>query len=358
METKERGMATTERESTEAQEIDRLTKIMRLGFGSKDVRVTRAGGHTSKSCSLPIMSGGFIDSNVAVTNLSYNWYFHFLGVQMTRPINAMLLYPISGAFGKYALSGHTDTDGAPPIGNFLREYHTAAQLSRWGMDAGSALEAAMIIRHLQEASKIDAERIMDICLRKTNYGRMDAIDGNAIDFDDLMGALGLRRLGKDPYEFEVALGGTKLFKRITIDWFDSERGHNLVHVELADPANALLPSMPLPAEVLVDLRDTPLAAFVPESAHTRQTKGEYGPKCMVAVPTAPFPFKERPTEQYQRIDGHPYPVHGAYAGAGLDTVRFTFKTLDPLCAAMTAWFLVNVAEPVLGSASTFGVTRR
>lgn len=354
-------MATTERESTGAREKARLTKLIRLGFGDDGAAVERAGGHTSKSCNLPILSGSCGDGNVSVTNLSYNWYFHFLGVQLRKPINALLLYPISSAFGKYALSGHTDSEGAPPIGNFLREYHTAAPLTRWGMDVGTDLNAAMVIRHLHAASMIDAERIMDICLRKTSYGQMDAIDGNAVDFDKLTQALGLRRMGKfDPYGFEVALGSSRIFKQVEIDWFDGNYGHDLVHVELADPARALLPAMPVPADLFVDLRDTPLAAFVPESAHVRRAEGKYGrPECMKAVPPTLFPYKELKQEEYARFDKHPYPVHGAYYhGASLDTARFTLRTPDPLCAAMTAWFLVNVVEPVLAAASAAGVTAR
>ncbi len=352
-------MTTVDRASVNVEEMERLTKVARLGFGNDDVVVRQAGGHTSKSCSLPILAAHHADSNVGVTNLSYNWYFHFLGVDLSRPVNAMLLYPISGAFGRYALSRHTDRKSSPPIGNFLREYHAAAEVQRWGMNVGSALKAAMVIRHLQEASKIDIEQVMDVCLRRTNHGRMDAVDGNAVDFDRLTRALGLGRLGKsNPYGFDVALKSKRFFKRIDIDWFSADgRGHNLVHVELADSATALLPAMTLPADVLVDLRDTPLAAFVPESAHARRVDGVYGkPELMIAVPPHLFSFKERSQAEHARLNESAYPAHHVYDGASLDTVRFTFKTPDPLCAAMTAWFLNNVVGPVLGAARATGVT--
>lgn len=342
-------MTEVENESVGASEIRRLTQVLKAGFGRDDIEIGTGGRHISKSRQLPILFARAPDKAVTVTNLSYNWYFHFLGVLMKEPINAMLLYPISGAFGTFALSGHTDSDTSPPIGNFERDYHNQKGLLRWGMDCGSAQNAAMVIRYLQEVAKIDAEKIADICLRCTKHGVVEAIDGNTIDFDQLTKTVGLERLGRnDPYGFEVALPDSRMFTRVNIDWFDSERGNNLVHVELADPKSRLLPRMPLPAETFVDVRDTPLTQYVSETVHVRQQKGVYNtPKMMTHIQPGLFSCRETSPGHYERLRLHPHSVHPAYSGANPDTVRFTFKTPNALDAALTALFLTKVVEPVI-----------
>jgi len=168
---------------------------------------------------------------------------------LQEPVAATLMYPISGLFGRYALSGHTDPKGAPAITNFEKAYHNRTLIRRFGVECNSPLQAALVIRYLNEVSKLPAQEIFDLVLDKTDYGKIDGIDFNAVGGDDEAALANILNLGFEEfayYDFDVT-NKPDFFKRINVDWFDTEIGRSSVHFEFADQP---LPTMPIPAGAL------------------------------------------------------------------------------------------------------------
>jgi len=69
-----------------------LHKWLRLGYGHK-VRVSTVGEHVSKSQKLPILAADS-PSGTNVVWYADNYHSHFLGLQLSKPLSAALLYPI------------------------------------------------------------------------------------------------------------------------------------------------------------------------------------------------------------------------------------------------------------------------
>lgn len=169
---------------------------------------------------------------------------------MQKPVAATLMYPISGLFGRYALSGHTDSKGAPAITNFEKAYHNRALIQRFGVECYSPLQAALVIRYLNEVSKLPAKEIFDLVLDRTMYGEIDNIDFNAVSGDGDAKLANILNLGFEKfayYNFDVT-NAPDLFKKINVNWFDNAGiGRSSVHFEFADQP---LPAMPIPAGAL------------------------------------------------------------------------------------------------------------
>jgi len=331
------------RESITANEMFDLNWWLALGFGGIfDSRMVS--NHTSKSRNLPIMAGKYEGSNVVVSWFAQNYYFYFLGVEFVKPLCATLLHPIRTIFGDYALSGHVNTTLAPQLGNIDKAYHNATMIERFGADCGSGFKAALVIRYLQEVSQLNAEKILDICLRKTDYGSVEAIDGNAIDFDKLVRAIGLKRTGRNaPYDADLRLDPDSIFERIQIDWFDTSLDSSSVHVRLKE--GCFLPQLPL-EDIFVNPRDTALAQHLSEEVQPRKV-GTYDEKLLGMIPVHVLSHWQRDQETFAGLNACRYPVSGVYHVLDPDTREFTFNVSNVLDAAMTAFFLTHVVDPVI-----------
>jgi hypothetical protein len=309
-------------------QIDDSTRILYAGFDPQ-VDIGTARTHTSKSRTLPILKGEKEGSNVRVTSIGHNFHNYFLGVELQEPIAATLMYPISGLFGSYALSGHTDPDGAPAITNFEKAYHNRDMIQRFGVECGSPLQAALAIRYLNEISKLPAQEIFDLVLDKTSYGKIDGIDFNAVGGDGNAKLANILNLGFEKfayYDFDVT-NAPEFFKRINVDWFDTELGRSSVHFEFADQA---LPAMPIPAGAL----------------HIPTTEEMQALGLAKKVPARNLEYKrDHQQERHQMSqDGI---VSDNYHRAEWENMDWTINTPNGLDTAITAFMLNQVLVPTL-----------
>lgn len=325
---------------------DNLEKWLLLGHG-RVASIAEVKSHTSKSQRLPIVGSASLN-NVDVSWFSYNYYFYFLGVKLKQAIPATLLYPISTIFGRYPLSGHVNTEIAPPLTNFEKAYHNCDLLKTFGGDCGGeGLVPALVIRYLEEVSKLDIEKILDVCLRKTRYGAVDYIDGNAIKFEDLAKLLHLQYAKFAYYDFDVQNAPTDIYERVNVDWFDTEMNGSSVHVTMRE--GVLLPPLPTSAKIYVDLRDTALDQYIPPEAQERPVKNRYSEHLLLKVPADMLCYqKDRTYEERQKLhESSDYPVHGIYDRVHLGTREFTFNVPNALDCAMTAFFFIKVLAPII-----------
>ena len=295
-------------------------------------RIEKVGSHSSKSRELPIIASE-CSSNVRTTWFGYNYYFYFMGVELTKPIPATLLYPISGMFGSYALSGHVNTEVAPPITNFQKLYHNCTPVQKFGGDCGGyGLQSALVLRYLEAVSKLDIEGLLNVCLRKSRHGKTDVIDGNGIEFDDLVKLLGIE--GGGLYDKQVTNAPSDFFEKIALDWFGTQSGGKSA-VQVTMREGVLLPVLPLPAEISLDLKDTVL---------------KYGvtPEQIKRVPIQWLEYTRDQSEERRRFLGTAeYEPHQLYHKANPWTRDFVIHTPNVLDSALTVFFLMNVLAPVL-----------
>lgn len=335
--------------SIKTNEFDRLTKWIRLGYG-ENVNPVEVGSHTSKSQHLPIIGTSKIGkSNVKVTWFGQNYHSHFLGVKLTEPIYATLMYPIIGLFGRTACSSHVNEKSAPAITNFMKHYHNQEKLQAFGMEFGDGFFASLAVRYLHEISKLDTEKIMDICLRKTNYGKVDLIDGNAIDFLKMINAVGFAA-ERATYDYDLKLDEESIFSKVQVDQFDTELNDSSVHFTLKP--GILLPALPMP-ELYIKPSDTILGKHLPQQVKKKSWSDDL----------APLPdtvFKAIPASVLEHIEGedlstrkkifHPvYPLHRVYAYEDFQGREFILNVPNPLDAALTAVFLTKVVDPIVRS---------
>lgn len=336
-------------ENISSSEIDELTKWMRLAYG-ENVKIKEVGSHSSKSRHLPIVSAApKAESNVKVTWFSQNYYFHFLGVKLQEPVYATFMYPIINMFGGYPLSGHVNTKIAPAITNFMKHYHNQETLQAFGMDCGGGYNAALTVRYLHEVSKLDRETIMDICLRKSSYGKVDNIHGNSIDFDKMMEIIGLK--GRKGYcEYNVFPNKEGIFSKIKIYEFCTSLPINGSYLEVTLKEGALLPALTLPSgNIYVKSSDTILGKHI-----TGKTKD--GEKKLVDsfVPLIPIPFieyQEGTKENQAELTKCPYPIESCYSDYDLRPKNFIINVPNPLDAALVALYLTRVVDPIVAAMS-------
>ncbi|MEA3272886.1 MAG: hypothetical protein U9P90_04450 [Patescibacteria group bacterium] len=334
-------------ERIESRAIAGLSYWLTLGHGHP-VKIEKAGSHMSKSCYLPILATESPE-NVRATWFGDNFHFHFLGIDLKQPIPATLLYPISSIFGRYALSGHTNTEVAPPLTNFQKEYHNNTPVKVFGSDCYGGFCAALVIRYLEEVSKLDIEKILDVCLRKTSYGLVDNIDGNCVKFADLAKLLDLE-FAKFAYcDFDVQNITGDIFERVNVDWFhyDLGVGRSSVHITLKE--GVLLPPLVSPAEIYVDLEDTLLGRYIPQEIQERPTKNTYSDYLILKVPTRLLHYqRDRAPEEQQKLRGNEkQPVNRVYDNVNIGTRKFTFSVPNVLDCALTAFFFVKVLAPMM-----------
>ena len=312
-------------------QIDDSTRILYAGFDPQ-VNIGTVRTHISKSRALPILKGEKEGSNVRVTSIGYNFYYYFLGIELQEPIVATLLYPISGLFRRYVLSDHTDPEGAPPITNFKKAYHNRTLIQRFGIECISPLQAALVIRYLNEVSRLPVQSILDIVLDKTGYGKIDDIDFNAVGGAGeavLANILNLRYEKAMYSSFDVT-NIPELFRRINVDWFDTKIGKSSVHVEFVDQP---LPAMPIPREAL----------FVP-TTEEMQVLG-----LAKEVPAISLKYREDHEKERRTIsrEGILSTVSDDYHRAEWGNMKWTFNTPNGLDTAMTAFMLNHVLVPTL-----------
>lgn len=323
----------------------RLSQWLRLGYGY-GIEFTRPGNHSSKSEQLAILAARNEAEDVEVTWFGDNGSFHFLGLALRRPLPATLMYPISSIFGHYALSGHVNPTVAPPV-EFLSAYHRKTQLDRFGTNAGDGFSAALVIRYLRELSKLDTDRIMDICFHHTRYGVRGDVDGNAIDNDALFEALGLA-VNSHPYDPALTELPADFFDEIIIDLYERiVQGQSAVRVKLAE--GTLLPPMPIPFEGLcVDLQETALQELVPEAMQERPFTNQYGRYVVSYLPVTLLHGDQASAQmRYQAQQQSATPVCSVYYLTRRLTRDFIFSTPNMLDAALTAFFLVKVVAPMM-----------
>lgn len=309
-------------------QIDDSTRILYAGFDPQ-VDIGTARTHVSKSRTLPILKGEKAGSNVRVTSIGHNFYNYFLGIELQEPVAATLLYPISGLFGRYALSGHTDPEGAPAITNFEKAYHNRTPIQRFGVECGSPLQAALAIRYLNEVSKLPAREIFNLVLDKTNYGRIDGIDFNAVGGDGEAALANILNLGFEKfayYDFDIT-NAPELFRRINVDWFDTEIGKSSIHFEFKDQP---LPAMPMPAGAL----------YIP-TTEEMQALG-----LAKKVPARSLEYKRDHQQERHQMSSEGI-VSENYHRAEWGNLNWTFNTPNGLDAAMTAFMLNHVLVPTM-----------
>jgi len=222
-------------------EKTRLRRLISLGYG-RDVNVSVIGRHTSGS--IPLISAKDDTSPVEVTTLGDNLETNYLGVNLRAPIPATFLYPISGGFGPiFSHSGHERSDLAPEVSNFKKYYHNRKPMQRFGLSLGRGLEAAFVIGYLDLVSGLPQRKIFKIVMDKTLHGKVDFIDGNWIDHDELAKVVDLPIEKINAYDIDVK-DETGLFSKIHLDTFDHEYGGSTVHLEVANGKR--LPGLTVP----------------------------------------------------------------------------------------------------------------
>lgn len=330
----------------ENEEISDLTKWLSLGFG-KDLQPRIVGHHISKSYALPIVAADIKASPVEVTWFAQNFYFYFLGVSLKQQIPATFLYPISGIFTDVPLSGHVNKKIAPDLPNFEKSYHNCENITRFGSNVGNGFGAALAIRYLLEVAKLDREAILDVCLRKTEYGKREKIDGNTIDFERLARLIGLEPTKSYTYDFDVKMVPDEIFEKIQVDWFDIGLGKSSVHVKFS--GKAYLPTLvPFPADIYVDLHDTLLGEYVPERSQAIGVNNPYSDHILFKVPARLLPYRHENGISYQRkSESVEYPVSGVYQRVNEHTRQFTFNVPNVLDCALTAFFFIKIVAPLM-----------
>lgn len=336
--------------SIKTNEFDRLTKWVRLGYGT-NVPTKEVSSHTSKSQHLPIIGIGksFKDSNVKVTWFGQNYHTYFLGVKLDQPVYAALMYPIIGLFGRTACSSHVNERIAPAITNFIKHYHNQEKFQSFGMEFGDGFFASLAIRYLHEISKLDGERIMDICLRKSRYGTVDVIHGNSIDSSEMLIALGFE--GKTSgYDYDLTLSEESIFSKVQIDQFDTDLGNSSVRFTLKP--DILLPALPMPG-LYVKPSDTPLGKHLPQLAKEKSYSDKLIPlpdTLFKAIPASVLEYLESDDLSVRKKLFDPlYPVHRVYSYQNFQGKEFIMNVPNPLDASLTAIFLTKVVDPIVRS---------
>lgn len=326
---------------------DYLEKYIRAAY-PEQAYIDLAGSHSSKSNSLPILSARGAGP-VEVLNFSYNYYFHFLGMHLREPMSAMVAFPISNTFGSYALSGHTDNRRCPPIRSFERLYYRRENLpTQFGLDVGTGTSAAIVLRYLVEAQKLNMKEVLRVALHQMPYGRGDLtaaredIDANDIDFEALVKAMGFHGESKS-YDFVVSAGNQSTFSSIVIDQFDTLFGGSRVNFELNE--GRYLPSMSLPrGALLVDPNYSALGDRIPNVGSERYRDGIV----TELVPAQIFQFNQDKRKEFYEIEETlPYDLNGVYSVIGSKAKKFAIHCPNVLDAVMTAYFLTYAVGPVV-----------
>jgi hypothetical protein len=296
---------------------------------STDVKRT----HRSKSIELPIVGACVLQDpqNVTVENLSDNFHFYFLSLKLKQAIPATLLWPLSGLFGSVPLSGHvTDRNF---VTNFPKAYHNVERLSEISMSVGNGLQAALVIRYLNEVSKLPVDDILNRVLYKTRYGTVDAIDFNAVDSNqDLMKLIGLNPgSGYCSYDVENV---DPLYEKLHVSIFDSSNGGSSLQVTM----KGYLPPINLPSGKLH-------VKVTPEQHAVGIGDTGYGKEAYIPVRF----LKRLPHETLRDLYPLRRQLHSAYNRVPVDNKEWLINTPNGLDTMLMAFMLNHCLPPVLQS---------
>jgi len=324
---------------------DRLEKFLRIGFG-REARIEQAGGHRSKSRDLPILRAE-ANSPFSVENFSDNYHFHFLGLKLKEgwSLPATFMFPISGTFNSYALSGHVTE--RIELTNFQQLYFNRANMpERFGMDVGTDINAAMVIRFLLAAYSLNQKAIEDVVFNGTRYGCRNFIDANAIDFDKLTYALDFHGEAK-AYDYQLSCAGQSTFSSVTLDRFDLNYGGSRVEFELNE--GSYLPTLPLPRGTLyVQAIDTVLADHIPSLSTPQYTPPYEGNRVQEYLPASALGYQQKfQHETYPVRESLPYDINHIYSIVRPGSRKFSIHCSNVLDAAMVGMFLVKAVGPVV-----------
>lgn len=296
--------------------------------------------HRSKSCELPIYCAGQYEPSVTpfVTNISNNFYFYFMGLELHPAIPATLLWPISKLFGRVALSGHVTTEDTF-ITNFTKHYHNVDRIQRMGFEFGAPLQGALAISYIRQIAKLPVNDILDAALYKTKYGALDAIDGNAVDSRALTKLFGIE--GDGLYECTVS-NLNPLYESMQIDYFDTEIGGSSVHFKIKQP----LPPIPIDtSDIFVQATPEMMAAGLKRKRWSNYEAGKIPVAYLASVlDRYDYDSKERQEEYQKRYKLGTSDIHAAMWAMPLEHQEWTINTPNQLDAIATA-FMLNFCLP-------------
>jgi hypothetical protein len=294
--------------------------------------------HNSKSCDLPIVSAEKEGSNVSVAWFGNNFYSHYLGLKFKEPICASLLYPISGEFDSPPYSSHVNMKVAQPLPDFIKASYTQRMISSLGMTTGKVATSIMI-RFLEEISKLNTKKILKACFNPKDYGKQLAIDGNYVDTESLLKAVDLK-VCEEKHDFFV-LPEDSIFSSMELCKFDDDRGGCSIRVEMKE--GNFLPPMPFPASGLfANPLDTKLADYLPDDVQKRECNNPYSSGYIMSyIPVGVMKY-ERITDPFL-VKHEPLFVYGCLKPGFKELIFGVPNLLD---AVMTAVFLIKVIDPI------------
>jgi hypothetical protein len=324
----------------------RLLRHLRLGFDD-DVEASIIDTHTSKSERLPVVAAEREGWNTSVAWYAYNYHNYYAAFRFARSIPATLLWPISGLLGGKHNSGHESGCPLPDITNFTRDYWNRRPLEGFACFAGG-WHMATTLRYLEAISKIDQRALFDAVMDATLYGKVDNIDGNAIDFKLMSKIVGVPTL--DTFDKHVVMPLNKILTSIKVDWFGVETNLHHTCVEVVTQPGVLLPETSGIAEVYVEPRDTRLGDVLGDEHQLRWSEEtRYVVRMLNFVPVSMFQYFAR--EKYEHITRHkrfkatPWSVSHVYDSTTLDATRFRFVVPNPLDAVLFVKWWLEAAIP-------------
>lgn len=337
--------------------LARLIRDLRLGFDD-DVDVSIIDTHRSKSQKLPIVAAEREGWNTSVAWYAYNYHNHYSAFRFKQSIPATLLWPIGGTFGRKRMSSHEGGCLLPDITNFVKDYWNRRPLEGFACFAGD-WHMATTLRYLEAVSKIDQHALFNAIMDGTSYGKVDNIDGNAVNFKAMSEVVGVPAL--DTYDKNVAVPPNSIIESMMVDWFGIQTGMPLTAVEIVTKPGVLLPGPSGIGEVYVEPRDTRLGDVLGDEHQIRwseETKYK-DPRMLNFVPVSMFRYVSREQDDYvarrQRLEAVPWNVSHAYNPTTLDATRFRFTMPNPLDAVLfVKWWLeaaIPCAETLLSRAN-------
>lgn len=334
------------------EDINMLAKDLSFGYG-REVSVSCVSDHWSKSRNLPIIGAKPEGFNTEVAWYGDNFYFNYVAFRFKEAIPATFLYPISKGFGRAALSGHVQDCPISDITNFEKEYWERQAVKGFAAMIGG-FNLGPTLRYLEALSKLNQKSIFNLVMDRTQHGKVDTIDGNSIDHDKLLRAVGLPFIPTtydpiipDPYCPEIKVDDNPAIEKLAIHWFNEKPGPCAILMTLKP--GMLLPAMfPMPCDVTVDVQDTVLGDYLPIALQPGIDSEKYGERMMREIPLWAFEYKSQKSEDCKLFAERPYPVSIYYAH-GLKKEARTFKLHVPnnLDAVLTILYLTRGLIPCM-----------
>jgi hypothetical protein len=313
--------------------IANYAKLLAWGFKKmNDMEIISY--HTSKSVELPIVRTKKTDSNVDIVWFAHNFYNYFLGMRFKKAICTTLLYPISGGLGSVAGSSHENTSEARPITNFEKASSNNKFISNLGLTCSDYFVPS-IIGYLDEVSKLDVEKIIELCYQG---GRYDYIHGNHVDLKKLLSLSGLDFESKH-YDATIKLPEESLFANMEIGLFDGELGGSSVRLTLKE--GCFLPPMTFPERnIYANVSNTQLGDYIPAELQPKGFPNSYD---KYVLSHAPIHLLKSNRTKINIGMPEPHFIHWCLKPGPVDLI---FNAPNILDAVMTAVYLVKVVDPL------------